>query len=90
MLRLGLMAGKCPLTSKSCQQLVTSLLEYGLTPAVIASLLGSRVSARTIYRWSKGESKPQQQSDFVALENLAATLTFHRENTVVDETKESC
>ena len=74
MLLLGLMAGKCPLTFNSCQQLVTSLLQSGKTPAEISKLLDNRVSARTIYRWSKGESKPQQQGDLVALEKLVSSL----------------
>ncbi len=53
------------------QGLVLALLSAGWTHQKIAEELGDRVSARTIYRWAKGEHAPQQASDLVALERLA-------------------
>lgn len=42
----------------------------GMSPDAISVALGHRVSRRTIYRWAKGESVPQQSSDLVALWEL--------------------
>jgi len=53
------------------QALVLVLLSRGWTHQKIALELGDRVSARTIYRWAKGEHAPQQTSDLMALERLA-------------------
>jgi hypothetical protein len=36
----------------------------------VSESLGGRVSGRTIYRWAKGESYPQNVSDFNALQEL--------------------
>lgn len=52
------------------QELVKRLLDAGYTHAAIAEALGGRVSARSVYRWAKGEHAPQRQSDLVALERL--------------------
>ena len=52
------------------QELVKRLLDAGHTHAMIAEALGGRVSARSVYRWAKGEHAPQRQSDLVALERL--------------------
>jgi hypothetical protein len=52
------------------QELVKHLLDAGYTHAMIAEALGGRVSARSVYRWAKGEHAPQRQSDLVALERL--------------------
>lgn len=52
------------------QALVQTLLMSGHTHASIADALGGRVTARTVYRWAKGEHAPQKQSDLVALERL--------------------
>jgi hypothetical protein len=53
------------------REMVIRLIEEGkLSPMEISELLGSRVSSRTIYRWAKGESFPQNMSDFTALEDL--------------------
>jgi hypothetical protein len=38
-------------------------------------LLDGRVSWRTIYRWAKGEARPQRPSDEDALRTLEALLT---------------
>jgi hypothetical protein len=46
--------------------------EAKMTPQDISAALASRVSSRTIYRWAKGESAPQQSSDFKALEALVS------------------
>jgi hypothetical protein len=56
------------------QQMVQRLLDTGLTPAKVAEALGGRVSARTVYRWAKGEHVPQRHGDLVALEELAKTV----------------
>ena len=53
------------------QSLVQQLLTAGWTHQRIAEEMGERVSARTIYRWAKGEHAPQQASDLLALERLA-------------------
>lgn len=52
------------------QELVKRLLDAGYTHTTIAEALGGRVSARSVYRWAKGEHAPQRQSDLVALERL--------------------
>jgi hypothetical protein len=52
------------------QSLVHTLLANGQTHGSIAEALGGRVTARTVYRWAKGEHAPQKQSDLVALERL--------------------
>lgn len=54
------------------QTLVNELLAKGYTHVRIAHELGDRISARTVYRWAKGEHAPQRISDLVALERLAA------------------
>ena len=53
------------------QVLVRTLLATGQTHASIAEALGGRVTARTVYRWAKGEHAPQRQTDLGALERLA-------------------
>jgi transposase len=53
------------------RQHVQSLLSGGMTHTGIAEALGGRVSARTVYRWAKGENAPQRRADLVALEQLA-------------------
>ena len=57
---------------RQARTLVLRLQSVGHSPAQIAEKLGDRVSARTIYRWAKGEHAPQRRSDLVALEQLAA------------------
>lgn len=54
------------------QTIVRALLASGYTHATLAEALGERVTARTIYRWAKGEHAPQRAGDLVALERLAA------------------
>lgn len=44
-----------------------------MTPKAIAEALGNRVSPRTIYRWAKGQSQPQQKADIDALVKLVET-----------------
>lgn len=58
-------------TLARAQSLVQQLLTAGWTHQRIAEEMGERVSARTIYRWAKGEHAPQQASDLLALERLA-------------------
>jgi transcriptional regulator with XRE-family HTH domain len=47
--------------------------ETGMTADSISDALEQRVSRRTIYRWAKGESAPQQKSDLDALQQFYAT-----------------
>jgi hypothetical protein len=61
-------------TIDKAQQMVQRLLEAGFTPTKIASALKYRVSARTVYRWAKGEHVPQRHGDLVALEELAKSV----------------
>jgi hypothetical protein len=59
-------------TPADAQRLVRSLLDLGMTPQQISDGVDGRVSMRTIYRWSKGESIPQNAPSFRALLVLAA------------------
>lgn len=52
------------------RRLVNTLLERGMTPQDIAEAMNHRVSGRTIYRWAKGESGPQQTSGVVLLQKI--------------------
>ena len=55
------------------RSLVIRLLsEAKLSPTEISEALGGRVSSRTVYRWAKGESSPQNTSDYDALNALVA------------------
>jgi hypothetical protein len=47
----------------SVQKMVSFLLRKGLTHVQISEGLGGHVSSRTIYRWSKDESTPQNASN---------------------------
>ncbi len=60
------------LRAERAQKLVLGLQSAGRTPVEIADALGNRISARTLYRWAKGEHGPQRKSDLAALESLAA------------------
>ncbi len=61
-------------TKTEAQTLVTRLIkEANLSPNDIAHLLNGRISSRTVYRWGKGESYPQNTSDFNALVDLVKT-----------------
>lgn len=55
---------------ETAQDLVKQLVDAGMGPQEIAEALDNRVSSRTIYRWWKGESEPQQSSDLDALSAL--------------------
>ena len=50
--------------------LVQQLISGGMTPQDIADAMDNRVSGRTIYRWAKGESGPQQSSGIKLLQAL--------------------
>lgn len=52
------------------KDLVNTLLTKGLSHQAIAEAMGNRVSSRTIYRWAKGESGPQQTSDLAVLREM--------------------
>ena len=55
----------------SAMEMVRRLMEDATMSATDISLaLGQRVSKRTIYRWAKGESEPQQSSDLDELNKL--------------------
>jgi len=53
--------------------LVQSLMDRGMTPQEISDGINGRVSMRTVYRWARGESVPQNLTNFQALIDLAAT-----------------
>jgi hypothetical protein len=53
------------------KSIINGLMTCGLSAPDIADGLDHRVSVRTIYRWAKGESEPQQTSDVDALKKLA-------------------
>ena len=56
---------------ETAQEMVMRLMSGAKMSATeISTALGERVSRRTIYRWAKGESEPQQASDLRALETL--------------------
>ncbi len=57
---------------EDAKSLVSGLLDLGMTPQEISDGVDGRVSMRTIYRWAKGESVPQNQPSFQALIDLAA------------------
>ena len=60
------------ISAERVQELVNSLLDReGTTPQTVAEELEHRVSARTIYRWAKGESIPGNTFDYEALVSLA-------------------
>ena len=56
------------------KDLVQRLQAAGQSPDNISEALGSRVSPRTIYRWSRGETSPQNLSNVLALERLVTAV----------------
>lgn len=54
------------------RSLVLKLIDAGLSPQEISEAMDKRVSSRTIYRWARGESAPQNDMDFKVLEDLVA------------------
>jgi hypothetical protein len=56
---------------EEAQGLVKGLMDLGLSPQEISDGVDGRVSMRTIYRWAKGESVPQNIPSFQALIDLA-------------------
>ena len=57
-------------TPTQATSLVQELLSLGLTPEQIAQRSGNRISARTVYRWKKGESTPKNKNHIDALKRL--------------------
>ena len=58
-------------TSETVKGMVVRLMdECGMSADEISTALQKRVSRRTVYRWRKGESEPQQPSDLVELNKL--------------------
>lgn len=57
--------------SQEARRLVRQLMDRGLSATDIAEKLDQRVSSRTVYRWAKGESTPQQSSDLERLRVIA-------------------
>jgi transposase-like protein len=53
------------------QALVRALMDSGMSPEEIARALDNRVSWRSVYRWKKGDHRPQRPGDLVALYELA-------------------
>jgi len=71
--------GQTGTTDEQAGQLARTLVrqllrEAKLSPIEVSNLLGGRVSSRTIYRWAKGESLPQNGSDIEALRTLVKQL----------------
>ncbi len=63
----------------SAQGMVSRLMDTeGMTADQISYALHERVSRRTVYRWKKGESYPQQPSDLLALRKLYQEKTEGR------------
>lgn len=58
--------------AEEARRLVQSLMDQGMTANDIAEKLDQRVSSRTVYRWAKGESAPQQTSDLDLLRSIVA------------------
>jgi hypothetical protein len=59
--------------SKTAKTMVEKLMaDADMSASAISEAMGQRVSRRTIYRWAKGESEPQQTSDLVELNKLYA------------------
>lgn len=58
---------------KSARDMVVALMDHGMTATEISEALDKRVSHRTVYRWAKGETSPQQESDLRALADLHGT-----------------
>jgi|LakMenEpi03Aug12_release.lakeMendotaPanAssembly.Ray.scaffolds.fasta_scaffold1471693_2 hypothetical protein len=52
------------------QQLVQRLMATGMNAEEISDAMQKRVSKRTVYRWAKGDSAPQQASDLQFLQEL--------------------
>jgi len=60
-------------SSSSVRELVLLLIEKAsMTPQEISEAMEKRVSGRTIYRWARGESAPQNDMDLKVLEELVA------------------
>lgn len=59
------------LDQATARNMVVRLMGEGkMSAAAISEAMDRRVSRRTIYRWAKGESDPQQTSDLGALRRL--------------------
>jgi IS30 family transposase len=61
--------------AQEVRALINGLMDDGMSANQIAGKLDHRVSVRTIYRWAKGESVPQQSSDVAALKKLVEGQT---------------
>ncbi len=58
-------------SSETARAMVLRLMDdASMSATEISEALGQRVSRRTIYRWAKGESEPQQTSDLTELSKL--------------------
>jgi hypothetical protein len=60
-------------TLERVQSLIQQMVKKGYNYEKIADEMGA-VSARSVYRWARGEHIPQRNSDVVALETLAARV----------------
>lgn len=47
-------------TQTEAQKIILELINKGLDPHTIVKRSGNRVSERTIYRWMRGETAPEQ------------------------------
>ena len=70
-----------PTSEVDVQGVINGLISLGETPETIASRMDHRVSARTIYRWAKGEHNPQQRADINVLIQVAQTVMREKAET---------
>ncbi len=60
--------------TKTAKEMVIYLLDHAeMSPQAISEAMEGRVSSRTIYRWAKGESLPQNNTDLNALRAIYTT-----------------
>lgn len=62
-----------PEPGESVRELVLKLIEGGMSPSDISEAMDKRVASRTIYRWAKGESAPQNRAAYETLVSLVAS-----------------
>lgn len=57
------------------RKMISDLLDLNMSPYDISEAMDGRVSARTIYRWAKNDSSPQNERDLRVLARLHAQRT---------------
>lgn len=63
------------------RQMVQDLLDLKMTPQEISEAMDGRVSPRTIYRWGKSESYPQNEKDLRVLIDIHSRFTSPEQTT---------